>query len=115
MCTRGPQLVLAILTDIVKRCINQRLTQHEVFYPGPGGRMKTKSVGCTNNTFIWGRPALKTLVFLVYCASYLQCPVDADVSFSQNCMANLQQSYISFTRRSKRPMSMGAISAATIR
>ena len=41
--------------------------------------------------FIRERPALQTLVSLVYSVAYLQCPVHADVSLSQNGWANLQQ------------------------
>jgi len=64
--------------------------QYEAFHPGGTSKDEILSV-VPIILFVWERPALKTLVPLVYCVTYLQCPVDADMSLSQNCTANLQQ------------------------
>ena len=65
--------------------------QYEAFHPRGAGEDEILSV-IPVILFVWERPALKTLVSHVYCVTYLQCPVDAYVSLSQNCTANLQKS-----------------------
>ena len=65
--------------------------QYEAFHPGGASKDEILSV-VPIICFVWERPAMKTLVPLVYCVTYLQCPVDPDVSLSQNGSANLQQS-----------------------
>ena len=64
--------------------------QYEAFHPGGTSKDEILSV-VPIICFVWERPALKTLVPLVYCVTYLQCPVDADVS------ANLQQPLCYYT------------------
>ena len=64
--------------------------QYEAFHPRGASEDEILSV-VPVKVFVWERPALKTLVSLVYCVTYLQYPVDADVSLSQNFTANLQQ------------------------
>ena len=101
-------------------------TKNKAFHPGGASKDKVFSV-VPKVFFIGERPALKPLMSVVDSVADLQCPVDANMSLSQYCRADLQQCrvmayycillHISNTsrRRSKRAMSMGRNMACTFK
>ena len=66
------------------------LAQHKAFHPWRASEDEVLSV-VPIVRFIRERPALKTLVSLMYSVSNLQCPVDVYMSLPQYCMLNLQR------------------------
>jgi len=64
------------------------LVQHKAFNPGRAREHEILPV-VPMVRFTRERPALKTLMSLVNSVADLQCPVDAYVSLSQYCRANL--------------------------